>query len=37
MARAGANEILDQVFLDGGNSQARLATALEGLVVVWIV
>jgi chloramphenicol 3-O phosphotransferase len=36
MARAGAKVILDEVFLDGGSSQARLATALEGLVVVWI-
>ena len=36
MTRSGARVILDEVFLDGGRAQSRLATALEGLVVVWI-
>lgn len=36
IARAGAQVIVDEVFLDGGLSQARLAAALEGLTVVWI-
>jgi chloramphenicol 3-O phosphotransferase len=36
MARAGARVVLDEVFLNGGSSQLRLATVLEGLTVVWI-
>ena len=28
--------IIDEVFLDGGNSQARLRIALDGLSVVWV-
>ena len=36
IARAGAGVIIDEVFLDGGHSQARLRAALEGLTVVWV-
>ncbi len=36
MAHAGANLIVDEVFLDGAGSQARLAAALDGLTVVWV-
>lgn len=36
MARAGAPVILDEVFLDGSASQARLAAALDGLPVRWV-
>lgn len=36
IARAGTAVIADEVFLDGGRSQARLAAALQGLTVVWI-
>ena len=36
IARAGAAVIADEVFLDGGRSQARLAAALQGLAVVWV-
>ena len=36
IARAGVPVIVDEVFLDGGKSQARLATALHGLSVVWV-
>ncbi len=36
IARAGASVIVDEVFLDGGNSQARLQAALEGLGVTWV-
>ena len=36
MARAGTGLIVDEVFLGGGASQARLRAALEGLTVVWI-
>jgi chloramphenicol 3-O phosphotransferase len=36
MAHAGANVIVDDVFLDGAGAQARLAAALDGLTVVWI-
>jgi chloramphenicol 3-O phosphotransferase len=36
MARAGAAVIADEVFLEGRPSQARLASALHGLSVVWV-
>jgi chloramphenicol 3-O phosphotransferase len=36
MARAGASVIVDDVFLDGGDSQARLRAAFEGLSVFWV-
>lgn len=36
IARAGVGVIIDEVFLDGGASQARLRRALSGLEVVWI-
>ena len=36
IARAGATVIVDEVFLNGGRSQARLAAALHGLSVVWV-
>jgi chloramphenicol 3-O phosphotransferase len=36
IARARAAVIADEVFLDGGKSQARLAAALQGLTVVWV-
>ena len=36
MARVGAPLIIDEVFLDGGNSQARLRIALGELPVVWV-
>ncbi|RLP75361.1 chloramphenicol phosphotransferase [Mycetocola tolaasinivorans] len=36
MARAGAPIILDDVFLSGGESQARLLAQLEGLRVLWV-
>jgi chloramphenicol 3-O phosphotransferase len=36
IARAGTGVLVDEVFLDGGDSQARLQTALEGLAVVWV-
>jgi chloramphenicol 3-O phosphotransferase len=36
IARAGAAVIVDEVFLDGGRSQARLEAALNGLSVVWV-
>jgi chloramphenicol 3-O phosphotransferase len=36
IARAGTGVIVDEVFLDGGTSQARLGTALEGLHVLWV-
>ena len=36
MARAGTAVILDEVFLEGGSSQARLAAALEGLATAWV-
>jgi chloramphenicol 3-O phosphotransferase len=35
-ARAGVGLILDEVFLGGSRSQARLRAALEGLHVAWI-
>jgi chloramphenicol 3-O phosphotransferase len=36
MARAGTGVIVDEVFLEGGRSQARLAEALRGLSVLWV-
>ena len=36
MARAGTCLIIDEVFLGGGESQARLRTALKGLSVIWV-
>jgi chloramphenicol 3-O phosphotransferase len=36
IARAGTAVIVDEVFLHGGRSQARLAATLQGLSVVWI-
>jgi chloramphenicol 3-O phosphotransferase len=36
IARAGTGVIVDEVFLDGGESQARLQAALRGLAVVWV-
>jgi chloramphenicol 3-O phosphotransferase len=36
MARAGLGVILDEVLLDGGAGQRRLASALEGLSVLWV-
>jgi chloramphenicol 3-O phosphotransferase len=36
MAAAGANVIIDDVFLSGAASQARLRTALAGLDVLWV-
>jgi chloramphenicol 3-O phosphotransferase len=36
MARAGTGIIIDEVFLDGAKSQARLRIALEGLSVLWV-
>ena len=36
MARAGTDLIIDEVFLGGGESQARLRNALKGLSVVWV-
>jgi chloramphenicol 3-O phosphotransferase len=36
MARAGVGVIVDEVFLGGGASQARLRAALDGLQVLWI-
>ena len=36
IVHAGAPVIADEVFLDGGRSQARLAAALRGLTVVWV-
>jgi chloramphenicol 3-O phosphotransferase len=36
IARAGTGVIIDDVFLDGGRSQARLRAALEGLAVLWV-
>jgi chloramphenicol 3-O phosphotransferase len=36
MARAGTGLIIDEVFLDGGQSQSRLRAALEGLPVLWV-
>lgn len=36
MARAGARLILDDVFLGGAESQARVRAALDGLAVLWV-
>lgn len=36
IARAGTPVIVDEVFLDAASSQARLASALEGLAVLWV-
>ncbi len=36
MARAGAGVIVDDVFLEGGTSQARLRAGLSGLQVLWV-
>jgi chloramphenicol 3-O phosphotransferase len=36
IARAGVGVILDEVLLDGRDSQARLAESLEGLRVAWV-
>jgi chloramphenicol 3-O phosphotransferase len=36
MVRNGARVIVDEVFMGGATSQARLQTALEGLEVLWI-
>ena len=36
IARARTGVILDEVFLDGGDSQVRLQTALAGLAVLWV-
>jgi chloramphenicol 3-O phosphotransferase len=36
IARAGTGVIVDDVFLDGGESQARLRNVLQGLAVLWV-
>jgi chloramphenicol 3-O phosphotransferase len=36
IARAGTGVIIDEVFLDGGESQARLERCLDGLSVLWV-
>ena len=36
MARAGLGVIVDEVLLDGGAGQQRLAAALDGLDVLWV-
>ena len=36
IARSGTGVIVDEVFLDGGRSQARLRAALDGLRVLWV-
>jgi chloramphenicol 3-O phosphotransferase len=36
MARAGTGVIVDEVFLEGGASQARLEQALQELSVIWV-
>ena len=36
IASAGIGVIVDDVFLDSGNSQARLHDALGGLAVIWV-
>jgi chloramphenicol 3-O phosphotransferase len=36
IARAGTRLIVDEVFLDGGESQARLQRAFEGIAVAWV-
>jgi chloramphenicol 3-O phosphotransferase len=36
IATAGIGVILDDVFLDGGESQVRLAASIQGLTAVWV-
>ncbi|HET9092048.1 MAG TPA: hypothetical protein VFN50_06540 [Acidimicrobiales bacterium] len=36
IGRSGTGLIVDEVFLDGASSKARLEAALSGLVVVWV-
>jgi chloramphenicol 3-O phosphotransferase len=36
MARAGLGVIIEEVLLDGGPAQKRLAAALDGLDVLWV-
>jgi chloramphenicol 3-O phosphotransferase len=36
MARSGVGVIVDEVFLGGGDAQARLRAALSGLDVLWV-
>jgi chloramphenicol 3-O phosphotransferase len=36
VARAGTGVVVDEVFLDGGESQVRLQAALHGLDVIWV-
>ena len=36
LVRAGANVILDEVFLEGAQDQVRWRHTLEGLVVTWV-
>ena len=36
IAASGTGVIVDEVFLDGGNGQERLRTALSGLEVLWV-
>jgi len=36
IARTGTGVIVDEVFLDAAQSQARLRAALEGLDVLWV-
>ena len=36
LLRAGANVLLDEVFLEGGADQARWQQVLEGLEVTWV-
>jgi chloramphenicol 3-O phosphotransferase len=36
MARSGAGVIVDEVFLGGAASQARLRSAFDGLDVLWV-
>ncbi len=36
IATEGIGVILDEVFLDGGESQARLADSIRNLTVVWV-
>jgi chloramphenicol 3-O phosphotransferase len=36
IAQAGTGVIVDEVFLGGGESQARLRLALDGLSVIWV-
>ena len=36
VARTGTGVIVQEVFLDGGASQARLQSALRGLAVLWV-